>query len=51
MLKGYFAGNETNIGNTVAAMSFNDYAVNIPKDGMASNEGSPVSFEYAQTES
>ncbi len=33
MLKRYFAGNETNFGNTIAAMSWNDYAINIPKNG------------------
>ncbi len=33
MLKRYFAGNETNFGNTIAAMSFNDYAMNIPENG------------------
>lgn len=32
MLKRYFAGNETNFGNTIAAMSFNDYAMNIPEN-------------------
>ena len=32
MLKRYFAGNETNFGNTIAAMSWNDYAINIPKN-------------------
>lgn len=33
MLKRYFAGNETNFGNTIAAMSWNDYAINIPRNG------------------
>jgi radical SAM superfamily enzyme YgiQ (UPF0313 family) len=50
MLKRYLAGNETNFGNTIAAMSFNDYALNIPKDGAANYQDSPLSFAYGQTE-
>ena len=33
MLKRYFAGHETNFGNTIAAMSFNDYSINLPRNG------------------
>jgi radical SAM superfamily enzyme YgiQ (UPF0313 family) len=32
-LKSYFSGKETNFGNSIAAMSFNDYAINIPENG------------------
>jgi hypothetical protein len=29
MLKRHFAGKETNLGNTIAAMSFNDYTLRL----------------------
>jgi radical SAM superfamily enzyme YgiQ (UPF0313 family) len=46
MLKRYFAGNETNFGNTIAAMSFNDYAINIPENGTVYDEKSMLNLEY-----
>ena len=46
MLKRYFAGNETNFGNTIAAMSFNDYAINIPKNGDFNDEKGILNPEY-----
>jgi radical SAM superfamily enzyme YgiQ (UPF0313 family) len=47
MLKRYFAGNETNFGNTIAAMSFNDYAINIPQNGVYYGEKNIMQQEYA----
>ena len=50
MLKRYFAGNETNFGNTIAAMSFNDYAINIPENGAVYHEKGMLNLEYDNTE-
>ena len=49
MLKRFFAGNETNFGNTIAAMSFNDYAINIPENGDVYVEKDMLSLEYDHT--
>jgi radical SAM superfamily enzyme YgiQ (UPF0313 family) len=50
MLKRYFAGNETNFGNTIAAMSWNDYAINIPRNGTSGfvPKLSELNYEKAQ---